>query len=158
MGSKRIDMYNVRECVHECVYACVWDIISVISARTFSHTFSHSQLRVPCYPHCAWSKPTPTTSRLQPKFLWRSRGVEEEDIHRPRLIIQNASKWSSQWLKFQTHTRMTIAATTITTTIAGRLIEESQIRNTINKATRPVEGHSHAPPQLLLRSTGSCPK
>lgn len=42
---------------------------------------------------------------------------------------------------------MTIAATTTTTTIAGRLIEESQISNTINKATRPLEGHSHAPPR-----------
>lgn len=157
--------WGVNECSWVCSRVSVRDIISVISARTFSHTFSHSQLRMPpapCYPQCPWSKPSSTTSRLQPKFLRRSRGRRHippsphnskcVQVAEPVIKIPN------------TLTRTTIAATITTTTtketttIAEWLIEESQISNTINKPTRPVEGLSHAPAQLLLRSTGSCPK
>lgn len=152
--------WGVNECSWVCSRVSVRDIISVISARTFSHTFSHSQLRMPlppapCYPQYPWSNRSPTTSRLQPKFLRRSRGRRHTP---PSPHNSKCIQVAESVIKIpNTLTRTTIAAT-ITTTIAEWLIEESQISNIINKPTRPVEGLGHAPPQLLLRSTGSCPK
>lgn len=125
-------------CVCECIHK------ASLSASHFLTHISPFTSVLPPPGHAARTIPDQSRQRHEcnPNSRRRGAGGRRRITPSPRLIIQNASKWSIQWLKFQTHSHTHDNCSnnnnekTRRRRRRGRLIEESQISNTINKPTR----------------------